>query len=311
MADGRRSLITASQRGAASVSTPPTVSLSARDVSEVAAAALMHVQQQHSWDCGLACAQMILNSAGASTTHDELSSGVENNSVWTIDVALALARRGVVAVTYHTSLAGVNPAHRHLSFYTEFDVDAARIPPLFDEAVRLGVVISEARLPLSTIVDRLARHRSVFIVLVDLRHMTCATCAAPHPATLLQFTYAGHYVLVTGFRKANRVSPAVNAGSAGPGCATGALASASGSDVPATSTAGSGADHDALYLDGDMIEYLDPGVGKEGTGGECMLQACAGVCGSRARAFDRYLGVWSGDVCRLCRGMLDVRRASC
>jgi hypothetical protein len=109
------------------------------------APAIPHLRQRHDWDCGLACAQMVLQAAGitAGAGWADLTAGVVNGSVWTVDVALALARRGLPPAAFYTTMAGVNPAHAALSFYKNLDEDAARLPALFAELAARGVPVHE------------------------------------------------------------------------------------------------------------------------------------------------------------------------
>ncbi len=60
---------------------------------------------------------------------------------------------------------------------------------------------SQIRLPLEHILSRLERQDAVFIALLDLRHISCSSCTLPHVNTLFNFSYAGHYVILTGFRR--------------------------------------------------------------------------------------------------------------
>lgn len=159
---------------------------------------LIHVRQRFNWDCGLACAEMLLRTAGldVATLTDELAAPITHNSVWTADVALALARRGLLT-TFYTVMPGVNPAHRGLTFYSHFDDDAARMPGVFADACRLGVAVQERRVSCDELCDKLSQGTALFICLVDLRHLSCSRCVVK--GNLLQFTYAGHYILLRGY----------------------------------------------------------------------------------------------------------------
>jgi hypothetical protein len=110
--------------------------------------AIPHVRQCKVWDCGLACAEMLLRAAGiqSGVSFSDLSSVIEEQSVWTIDVALALAVRGIPPA-YYTTVPGVNPDHRQLAFYSSgMDRDEVRVPLVYAEAKRRGVVVNEVRL---------------------------------------------------------------------------------------------------------------------------------------------------------------------
>jgi hypothetical protein len=109
------------------------------------------VRQRTNWDCGLACAEMVLRASDAPPSvvgFESLERDIgEDLSVWTADVAAALCRRGLGrGLVYHTTLAGVNPAHGELDFYRgEFDSDVVRVPALFTEAEGFGMVVREVR----------------------------------------------------------------------------------------------------------------------------------------------------------------------
>jgi hypothetical protein len=75
---------------------------------------IAHVRQRAAWDCGLACAEMVLRAARAPPTaasFEALAAGLERDSVWTPDLLLRLARAGLRGVTLHTVCAGVDPSH--------------------------------------------------------------------------------------------------------------------------------------------------------------------------------------------------------
>ncbi|CAL6412416.1 unnamed protein product [Bathycoccus prasinos] len=104
---------------------------------------LPFVQQKRSWDCGLACALMILR---------ELSKGFEEEknavkkvhlrdlkaflkgeeSVWSIDIALALRAFGAKRVHFYTTEIGVKRQYKNERFYEKtFEMDAKRVKRAF------------------------------------------------------------------------------------------------------------------------------------------------------------------------------------
>lgn len=181
---------------------------SSLSVAPVAPGTLERVPQRQLWDCGLACAVCVLRRAGcvgsasdAVALLEALSADVVGGSVWTIDVAAHLARRGVVS-TLHTLSPGVDTAHAGLDFYApNFSRDAERVPRVFAEARALGVRVAVGRVASADVCARLAAGLAIYIVLLDLRHMRCATCEVHTraPAHTLAHVYSGHYVVLTGY----------------------------------------------------------------------------------------------------------------
>jgi hypothetical protein len=52
-----------------------------------------HYRQRHSWDCGLACAVMVLRAfAVNSVAISELYESCQTHSIWTVDLAHTLTR---------------------------------------------------------------------------------------------------------------------------------------------------------------------------------------------------------------------------
>ena len=104
---------------------------------------LPFVQQKRSWDCGLACALMILR---------ELSKGFEEEknavkkvhlrdlkaflkgaeSVWSIEIALALRAFGAKRVHFYTTEIGAKRQYKNERFYEKtFEMDAKRVKRAF------------------------------------------------------------------------------------------------------------------------------------------------------------------------------------
>lgn len=145
-----------------------------------------HVRQQHSWDCGLACALMVLRSFGINDvslsdlhaqcatkrceqtilTHCPMSgrypfprlpagpshyafynSVTVTCSIWTIDLAHLLAKRGC-NVSFFTVTVGANPEFASERFYARnMAVDRARVDRLFSSAATAGISINQCNVP--------------------------------------------------------------------------------------------------------------------------------------------------------------------
>lgn len=183
---------------------------------------VLKVRQERAWDCGIASSSMILRSlpallhlSGADAEGDGGSSAVAAaterhgsltlealtrelglESVWTIDVAFLLAAHGA-ATTFHTTTLGANESFSDMDFYKkELVADGERVNAMFERAAEAGVAVVEHRLSLDDIRARLLARRSVFIVLTDLRCLTCTRCMFKNLTRYLQFSFAGHYVVV-------------------------------------------------------------------------------------------------------------------
>jgi uncharacterized protein YneR len=162
-----------------------------------------NVKQLFSWDCGLACVVAVRSLHGGLSCPTLLASLAESfpdKSVWTIDLALLL--HSTNKIRFYTVYAGVNPTHASMGFYEHLSRDEPRITKAFQTADVLGVEIRLESIGLDYICDRLAAGLAVFIVLVDLRWLRCLRCTSS--LRMLQFFYAGHYVLLWRYNRATR-----------------------------------------------------------------------------------------------------------
>ena len=146
-----------------------TVALAPQPAAGTAAGwQLPHVRQRHSWDCGLACVEMVLRCGGGSSACDwrvrtcvpplrcrargvavdaaALAAEVGTRSTWTADLAHLLARR-VPGVVYWTTFAGVRTSHAGLAFYGSRGLreDAPRVARLLGAAPSVGLRVVEVR----------------------------------------------------------------------------------------------------------------------------------------------------------------------
>ena len=138
-----------------------------------------HVHQRHNWDCGVACVLMVLKALGRDgTTIQDLYSMINTESVWTIDLALALKKLGVDA-TFYTITLGANPDFVREGFYCDnMEEDQRRVENLFRTAPTLGLRVEQRSIPLSALVRMIAAENKVVIVLVDKRLLTMAASTA-------------------------------------------------------------------------------------------------------------------------------------
>ena len=119
-----------------------------------------HIFQTKSWDCGIACALMVCRALGLKSVQPEtLEKLIGTESVWTIDLAVALKRLGV-SLTFFTTATSANPAYAdHVRetvqcgwmsslfaleqpFYKDdMEDDERRVAELFAAAPKLGLTV--------------------------------------------------------------------------------------------------------------------------------------------------------------------------
>ena len=180
-------------------------------LSDAQLARAVHVvkeRQQEHWDCGLACAQMVLGTLGeAKPSGQALFQRLASPSVWTIDLAYLLADLGV-ACEYLTATAVMDAtAYQGNAFYTSsLDDDSQRVSCLFRAAADEGVRVSIKTLGAAELWNLMRDEDTLVIALVDAGILHTRVVGQP-PAGLSAAaarggerpsTFAGHYVLLLG-----------------------------------------------------------------------------------------------------------------
>jgi hypothetical protein len=151
--------------------------------------------QRWNWDCGIACCFMVLRAREAAQraqqrlsgqeqlaamlalqpaasprglpTYEELVAEMGTRSVWTIDLAHALARRGLPPL-FFTTCAGVAQHHAGVDYYSaQLDSDRPRVNALFAAAAERGIRVRVEALSDAQLVELLRSERSLAICLVD------------------------------------------------------------------------------------------------------------------------------------------------
>ena len=119
-------------------------------------------------------------------------------SIWTVDLAHLLTRYGCV-VFFSTLTVGANPAFSSEYFYKgQLSADRARVERLFGEAEQAGIGLRIGSLTWQDLRNYLQRGDCLVIVLVDkwkLREGARCCCGLVEPG------YAGHYIVLSGFRE--------------------------------------------------------------------------------------------------------------
>ncbi|XP_015070393.1 uncharacterized protein LOC107014811 isoform X2 [Solanum pennellii] len=106
-----------------------------------------HINQLHSWDCGLACVLMVLRFLGIKDGNmQELEEFCCTTSIWTVDLAYLL-KKFSVSFSYFTVTLGANPSFSVETFYKEqLPNDLVRVDMLFQKARDAGISIEEKEL---------------------------------------------------------------------------------------------------------------------------------------------------------------------
>ncbi|KAL0018589.1 hypothetical protein WJX77_002963 [Trebouxia sp. C0004] len=174
--------------------------------------ALPHVQQSFNWDCGLACALMVLKSLGVSYLNmASLRSLCSTTSVWTVDLAHLMRHFGL-DVTLATIMVGANPGYFREGFYMEnMEEDQCRVTQLFKEAERAGINVDQRSVPLKELQACMLAGSHLIIALVDKQRL-CNGLMWSRPASLqigganrmpiicgYGEAYTGHYVVICGY----------------------------------------------------------------------------------------------------------------
>ena len=169
-------------------------------------------QVEH-WDCGLACALMLVRSAAAQNARARtalrqtidlatMTRACGTKSVWTIDLAFALSAFGAEASVMFTSFLGVNLEYVTTSFYRdEILRDVKRVEGLFRAASRGegGVDVRCGRLSTRTVADVCRSGRVACVVLVDKSLLYASEDDADADVERKEERhFVGHYIVVCG-----------------------------------------------------------------------------------------------------------------
>ena len=155
-----------------------------------------HVRQTRNWDCGLACALMVLKALVVQADADPSEAGARlsrshgarradlptlrrrcaTRSVWTIDLAhLLRSFHPLCDVAFYTVTLGANPAFREERFYRDsIEDDASRVARLFAGAADAGILVEKRSVCLRNVKRWAASAEWILIVLVDKRALAFA-----------------------------------------------------------------------------------------------------------------------------------------
>ncbi|EQC30870.1 hypothetical protein SDRG_11351 [Saprolegnia diclina VS20] len=151
------------------------------------------VRQRYDWDCGLACAEMVLTWAtpNASEDHAALADAVRTRSIWTIDLVELLRARLRDRIMFYSLVLETSLHLAHDAFYTrDYLDDMARIQPLF-EAVVAAKCARRGSVSIDALRAALANSEHVALVLIDARKLTCCVQLPSSDG------FQGHFIVVT------------------------------------------------------------------------------------------------------------------
>ncbi|GAB4831857.1 Complement component 1 Q subcomponent-binding protein, mitochondrial [Ancistrocladus abbreviatus] len=165
-----------------------------------------HINQLYNWDCGLACALMVLRTIGINNCDlQDLAKLCSTKSVWTVDLAYILQKFSV-SFSYFTVTLGANPNFSVETFYKDhLPDDLVRVDMLFEKALEAGVKIECRSLGQQEISLLILSGKYVAIALVDQyklsRSWLKGVCIADFYNSSLGYT--GHYIIICGYDAVN------------------------------------------------------------------------------------------------------------
>lgn len=160
------------------------------------------VNQQHTWDCGLACILMVLRTLGISDCNiQDLVDLCSTTSIWTVDLAYLLQKYSV-SFSYFTVTLGANPNFNVEKFYKEqLPSDLVRVDTLFQKAVDAEIDIQCRSVSEKEISLLILSGNWIAIALVDLYKLSHSWLEDVCISGLYSGNseYAGHYVVICGY----------------------------------------------------------------------------------------------------------------
>ncbi|ESO97322.1 hypothetical protein LOTGIDRAFT_203742 [Lottia gigantea] len=166
-----------------------------------------HIKQIYTWDCGLACASMILKYLNIPfTSNDIYNIQVKDllrcgENVWTIDLAYLMKHYGVSHQLYTITL-GANQQFAQSSYYlSNFTKDEDRINNMFEKAGENGVKVEKRSISIEDIIDHI-KNNNLAICLIDWLKLDCLWCSKKLCFCCFDICsspYVGHFVVICGY----------------------------------------------------------------------------------------------------------------
>ncbi|EEF38183.1 Protein C22orf13, putative [Ricinus communis] len=161
-----------------------------------------HVSQLHSWDCGLACVLMALNTIGINNCSIQaLAELCSTTSIWTVDLAYLLQKFSV-RFSYFTVTLGANPNYSAETFYKEqLPTDLVRVDRLFQKAREKGINIQCRSINEKEISLFILSGKYIAVALVDQYKLSRSWVEDVILSGLKdsKSSYTGHYVVICGY----------------------------------------------------------------------------------------------------------------
>jgi len=160
------------------------------------------VNQEHAWDCGLACILMVLRTLGINNSNiQELEELCCTTSIWTVDLAYLLHKFSV-SFSYFTVTVGANPNFSMETFYKEqLANDVMRVNMLFHKALEAGITIQCRSISGEEISGLILSGNYIAIALVDHYRLSQSwiedVCVSGFYSG--NSSYTGHYVVICGY----------------------------------------------------------------------------------------------------------------
>ncbi|KAG9150224.1 hypothetical protein Leryth_009797 [Lithospermum erythrorhizon] len=166
-----------------------------------------HINQVHTWDCGLACVLMVLRAHGINDpTLQELEDVCSTTSIWTVDLAYLL-KKFAISFQYFTITLEANPNFSGETFYKsaamqeQLHNDILRVNVLFQRAREAGIIIQRRSISAKEISLLILSGKHIAIALVDQYKLrpswTEDICLAGFDSNSPDYT--GHYVVICGY----------------------------------------------------------------------------------------------------------------
>ncbi len=154
------------------------------------------IGQKQFWDCGIACAAMVLSLYyRPSPSLESLETLASTQSVWTIDIAMLLRRCFHSPLFLFTSYIGLNPAYVDEKFYSKhMDKDRDRVNSLFKQAESNKISVVKRSVSAAELKFAVCSGRYLVIVLVDKGKLG--------GVEIESIGYIGHFILLHGYDNA-------------------------------------------------------------------------------------------------------------
>lgn len=190
---------------------------------------VQHIRQVSTWDCGIACLQMVLqwlHSIDAEICIEDVATGrdpivdrtnlldrVATQSIWTVDLVILLENllkengntndkpnRVNTSYLFCSEVWGVNIQHSTTGYYEKaFVSDSARVDMLCKEMSRLNLpVLCPYHLDFHQMINVISNPHCVAILLVDNQILMKEETGVDGDHDANQDAYMGHYVIVCG-----------------------------------------------------------------------------------------------------------------